>query len=348
MSSNSMIKWCFMPRIAPAVFLFFIVSLVGLAGCGDPFAGRVEKADVLAGAINSAMIGIREELGGIGESASAVLADVSAYSEGVFPEQDYEFHNDVVYYNPEDMGHGAFYYTGAKPVDGKRQQKVKALEHVIAEMTLLAELGTNAENVSQAYVITNDSLLVFYPYANLLPYIPPKRDMTTRGFWKHANRVVEMGMGEAWGTPHVDTTGKGYMVDIIVPILVGGELVAAAGADVTLKTLRKRFLAGSDEPLLLIDRRTSQVLAVTEAASNLLQVGNVEAFKYLDQIENVEDAPIVMPRNLVLDNTTSPVMRELWEGLKAGKDFSVNVAGESHRVHGVEISDPKWILVVLE
>lgn len=335
--------------------LFRIASLLTLlilfcipSGCGKGFEHRVREVNVLAHKIDAEMYALRGRVQQIASKAADILDDISRHDQGLYPNQRYLFHDGVVYHNPEDRGHGKFYYTGASKVGAEQQDKVRALEHIIPDLKELSDASKHCRYVVQSYVLTDDSLMVFYPYVDLLPYVPPRRDMRTRGIWQQAIAICRHGAEYAWGTPHIDTAGKGYMVSAVAPVTVQGRLAGVVGADVTLATLQKRFFNESAERLMLVDARTSQVLAVSDAASSLLHVEHAGEFNYIEQIDNSRTEKIVMPDALVLKDSPSKLLGSLWEGIQSGGDFSIEIDGNRHRVHSSFINEPQWFLVVVE
>lgn len=324
----------------------------GLAflGCRDRYAeGKAEEARIAAD-LDGKTVLIREGLSSIATEAGSILARDTAAVTPLFPGREYVFYRDTIYYNPKDDGNGAMFYTGAVPVGPAQKARVLALEGLVPAQKAFVESGPAKGLVVQTYLITGDSLLVFYPFSDLLSYIPPKRDMKGRGVWKKMSVEANPGRGPQWDAPYVDTTGKGYMVDITCPVEIKGAMEAVAGADITLNALNKDLAGRSDLKLFLVERKNAQILAMSAAAESAFSLGNVEAFKYLRMIENAElikDA--VLPDNLVLTKTSSEPMRQLWAAIQGDQaDFFVDLGGRKLRAHADYLRETGWALVLVE
>ncbi|MCP4692922.1 MAG: hypothetical protein GY859_33080 [Desulfobacterales bacterium] len=329
------------------MFVVF-VFVVWLASCGSEFSKKRRKADDLAEKINHVIARIREDLVHVTERSKEIFKNPSRYEAGVFPGRKYVFFNNIMYHNPEDDGNGVILYTGHVPVTGEEKKKVKMMEHLVLELKGLTEKSEFSDFIAQAYLITHDSMIVFYPFIDLAGYIPPGRDMQSRGGWKRASLKNNPGKKHGWAPPYVDTVGKGFMVDVSCPLYNGDFLEAFTGADITLKTIKEQFLTGVEEKILLIDNQSSQIFAMTDPCVKLLGVENIKAFKYLEMIENQEIEKSVMPDNLVLNRTTSPTMKALWRRLNAFSDFTIEIEKKERQVHAKEIPEAGWTLVLIE
>lgn len=321
-----------------------------LASCSNGYKEGVAEADRLAGELDGRTIAVRQALAPVVDQARGILAAPDPKAAGLFPDREYRFYQETVYYNPKDDGDGAMYYTGFVPVRAPQKAKVKALENLVPAQKAIVESGPTGGLISQTYLVTDDSLLVFYPYSDLLSYIPPRRDMQSRGIWKKNLPESNPGRGPKWEPPYIDTAGKGYIVDVTCPIEVEGRMAAVAGADITLNALNKGFAARKDLKLFLVEPTNAQILAMSAAAELFFSVGNVEAFKYLRMIENSKLlSDPVLPDNLILTKTDSMPMKAIWEGLSAKKEnFTVAVGKGQRRVHARTLPETGWILVFVE
>ncbi len=324
------------------------VFVVLFTGCGDEFSRKIEKTDILAEKIEHAMTRIREDLVDMAESSKIFFENPAPYEAGLFPDRTYRFFNKIMYHNPADDGNGEILYTGHVPVTEKEKKKVKTMEHLTSHLKRLTERSEFSDYIAQAYLITHDSMVVFYPFSDLASYIPPGRDMQTRGGWKRASAKNSPGRKHNWTPPYVDTVGKGFMVDVSCPVYNGDFMEAFTGVDITLKTIKEKFLKKVEEKILLIDKRSAQIFAMTAPCVKLLGVENIKAFKYLEMIENLGNKKPVMPDNLVLDRTTSPAMKALWSRLNAASDFIIEIENKAHKVHAREIREAGWFLVLIE
>lgn len=325
-----------------------IVFVVCSTGCGDDFLKKTETADALAEKIDHVTVRIRRDLIEMAGSSRKLFENPSPYEDGLYPDRTYVFFNDVMYQNPEDDGNGQILYTGYVPVTDREKKKVKVMEHLVPELKKLTETSEFSDFIAQAYLITHDSMVVFYPFSDLAGYIPPRRDMRSRGGWKKISPENNPERKHFWTPPYADTVGRGLMVDVCFPVYNGDALEAFTGLDITLETIKEKFLKDMEEKILLIDGKSSQLFAMTDPCADLLGVENIQAFKYLEMIENTGARNPAMPDDLVLEETTSPTLKNLWRRLRTASDFTMEIENREHRVHARSLAETGWILVLME
>ena len=338
---------------SPCLFLLATMSAlaaVPLMGCRDKFTEGKAEVACLARDLEGNTVAIRTALSVVADSARTILERKDQVSTGLFPGREYKFYQDTVYYNPVDDGNGAMFYTGFVPVREAQKARLLALEGIVPSLKGIVDAGPTKGLIAQAYLITGDSLLVFYPFSDLLSYIPPKRDMRTRGVWKKTAPDIDPARTPKWDPPYVDTTGKGYMVDVTCPVDVDGRMEAVGGVDITLNALNKDLASRADLKLVLVETRQAQILAMSAAAERFFSVGNVEAFKYLRMIEHAEAiSDPVMPDNLILSKTSSAPMRSIWESIGRGEaDFALPVGNRRYRARAEYLAETGWVLVLVE
>ncbi len=336
-------------RTVPLIAASLVLALA-LSSCADRFAERAAEAAAIADSMDAKTVAIRRDLLGLAEKGRVILADPGAYGSDLFPGRIFEFFKDTVYYTPKDEGHGTLFASGFVPVGPKEKARLKSLEHLSPHQKAFVESGPAGGLISQTYFITADSLFAFYPYADLLSYIPPKRDIRTRGIWLRFTEGPHAGAAYHWAAPYVDTTGKGYVVDVTCPVRSGGDLVAVAGADITLNALEAGLAARDDLKLILVEPVSTQIIALSAAAERFFKVDNADAFKYLRMIEsNTALESPVMPDNLVLGKTSSAPMRAIGEAVAAGRrEFELRVEGRRHRAAVERLPETGWVLVLVE
>lgn len=327
--------------------IYFLTLLIFMISCGS-FEESKSEADRKSAEIQAMVKTMETYAVETVENLLPFFKDPSLYSEGLYPQAVYEFHDNVMYHNPQDQGFGKFLYSGYFPVGEEEKQKVKSLEHAIPLLKSLKNESDYSDYIAQTYVITFDTLIIFYPWSDLLSFIPPKRNIMDRGGWKALNHDSNPSRDLKWTPPYVDTTGKGFVVDVMIPVDNGDFMEAFVGIDITISTIKDKFLSETEEKMLMVDKTTSQIIAISDKAVELLGVENAEAFRYLDMIDNSEIARQVMPDNLVLTKTDSEHMRMLWSNLGLHEDFSLDIAGKEHQVYSVLISGPEWFLVTIE
>lgn len=328
-------------------FIVFLTALILLSSCNF-FNRKKEKADIMANRLTSMIEAMEGYARKTQEKVKPYFANPEKYKDGLFEDAHYEFYEGIVYHNPVDQGHGKFLYSGYFPVGEKEKEKVKVLEHVIPDLQWLVKDSEYADYITQSYLITYDTLIIFYPWSDLIAFIPPKRNIMDRGGWKTLNRENNPNREMKWTPPYIDTTGKGFMVDLMFPIDYGNFMEAFMGIDITISTFREKFFDDARENYLLVDGITSQIIAISPGAVNLLGVENAEAFRYLNMIDNSEIHKQVMPDNLVLEKTKSAYMKELWTKGKIDQDFTITIENREKKVYRDIIEDPQWYLFLIE
>jgi hypothetical protein len=324
-----------------------LIFLLLLSGCNN-FDDKKMIADQVVSQIEKMIQTVEVDTLSTAAKSIEYFSNSSQYRNGLFPDTRYEFHDGIMYHNPVDEGNGKFLYSGFYPVEEKEKEKVKTLEYIIPDLKWLVHDSDYSDYIVQTYLITYDTLIIFYPYADLLSFIPPRRDIQGRGGWKNLNRTNNPYRLLMWTPPYVDTTGKGFMVDLISPVDNGDFMEAYLGIDITVSTLKKKFFDDVDEKMILIDKTTSQIMVISDEAVELLGVENAEAFRYLNMIDNSVTAKQVMPDNLVLNKTDSIHMIELWSKLGKEEVFSITIEGRQYKTYSRYIGNPQWYLVIFE
>lgn len=327
--------------------ILIAVAMVTLLWSCSDFEDNKAVADKIVSDIELMIQNIESDLAATVEGTFALFKDPETYKSGRYDDAVYTYHDDVIYHNPKDQGHGKFLYSGYYPVGEKEKEKVKTLEHAIPLLKWLADDSSYSDYITQTYLITFDTLIVFYPYGDLLAFIPPKRNIQDRGGWKLINEENNPKKTFKWTTPYIDTTGKGFIVDIMSPVYRGDKMEAYIGIDITISTLKEKFLNITEEKILLIDKQTAQIMAISPAAVEALGVDNIKAFLYLEMIENIEKVTQVMPDNLVLTKTESPHMKALWDNIE-NEEFTILIGGAKHKVYKRLIESPQWYIVLIE
>ncbi|MBN2659437.1 MAG: hypothetical protein JXR86_20440 [Spirochaetales bacterium] len=328
------------------ILLSLLIPLI-LGSCGT-FDRKKARADQMAERISQMISAMESYAVETVEKVSPYFQKPEDYRAGLFDDAVYEFYEDVMYHNPQDQGNGKFLYSGYFPVGDKEMTKVKVMENVIPHLKWLVHDAEYADYITQTYLITFDTLIVFYPWSDLISFIPPKRNIMDRGGWKTMNRENNPDRGFKWTPPYVDTTGKGFMVDLMIPVDNGDFMEAFIGIDIIISTFRKKFFDEAEENYLLVDEMTSQIMAISPGAVELLGVENAEAFRYLDMIDNSEIYKQVMPENLVLEKTGSSFMKDLWMLGHEKNDFEISIDGKTRRVYKKVIKGPLWDLFLIE
>jgi hypothetical protein len=327
--------------------ILFLASLFILGGCNS-FDRKKEKADLMAGRITSMIEAMESYANETLEKVKPYFTNPDKYSNGLFDDARYEFYENVMYHNPVDQGHGKFLYSGYFQVGEKEKEKVKVLENVIPHLQWLVHDAEYADYITQTYLITFDTLIVFYPWSDLISFIPPERNIMDRGGWKALYRESNPDREMKWTPPYVDTTGKGFMVDLMFPVDNGDFMEAFMGIDIIISTFREKFFENAEENYLLVDGMTSQIMAISPGAVDLLGVENAEAFRYLNMIDNSEIYKQVMPDNLVLEKTESAHMKELWQNALEKEDYSITIGTREKKVYRNIIEGPQWYLFLIE
>lgn len=203
--------------------------------------------------------------------------------------------------------------------------------------------------VTQVYFVTGDSLICNYPFVDNLSFVPPKRDIQTRRIWTGNDRANNPRRATTWSAPYVDTTGKGYIVDVNTVLDIDGVQAAALGADLTVKALKGEFSKRKDLKLLFLDPRSAKIVAMSAAFEEFFSMGNVEAFKYLRMIDNAAPDRPEIPDNLILTKTDSQPMRDIWAELSAGRtEFRIERGTRSLRAAAATLSETGWVLLLVE
>ena len=210
----------------------------------------------------------------------------------------------------------------------------------------MASDGKFSDYIVQAYCITSDSLFVFFPYTDLLAFLPPKRDITKMSTWKELKMDYPF-KKHIWNTPYTDTIGKGYMIDICYPAYAYGELAALIACDITLKTIKRKLLSKYDEVLLIIANKTSDIVSMTSEAADFFMIKEAGDFRYLEPLNPAVNV-YGLPEDLKLTTTRSVELKQLWQKLLEKDSFELIIDNKMNRVKSVKINETDWTLVHIE
>ncbi len=161
-------------------------------------------------------------------------------------------------------------------------------------------------NVVAAYLNTDEpaDLNRYYPFIER-PWevYPAELDMGEFNFFYEADAEHNPGRGPRWTSIYADPAGKGWMLSCIAPVYVTDELRGVVGLDVTvgemLDSIVRLSLPWGASSLLVAPGGT--ILAATEKARQILDLGELKPFIYSAPITEEKTDPEVLQLSKVDD-----------------------------------------------
>ena len=161
-------------------------------------------------------------------------------------------------------------------------------------------------NVVAAYINTNEpaDMNRYYPFIER-PWevYPADLDMGEFNFFYEADAEHNPGRGPRWTGIYADPAGKGWMLSCIAPVYITDELRGVVGLDVTvgemLDSIVRLSLPWGASSLLVAPGGT--ILAATEKARQILDLGELKPFIYSTPITEEKTDPEVLQLSKVDD-----------------------------------------------
>lgn len=161
-------------------------------------------------------------------------------------------------------------------------------------------------NVVAAYINTDEpaDLNRYYPFIER-PWevYPADLDMGEFNFFYEADADHNPGRGPRWTSIYADPAGRGWMLSCIAPVYVADELLGVVGLDVTvvemLDSIVRLSLPWGASSLLVAPGGT--ILAATEKARQILNLGELKPFIYTAPITEERRDPDVLRLSKVAD-----------------------------------------------
>ncbi|SFC39550.1 Cache domain-containing protein [Marinospirillum celere] len=110
---------------------------------------------------------------------------------------------------------------------------------------LLQSIYTGHDLISQVYINTPTSESMIYPWLDVSSQFSPDLDVREYPFFYLADQTHNPDQSAVWMDTYLDPAGRGWMLSLLFPVAVEGELKAVVGLDITLNALVRRMMAMS-------------------------------------------------------------------------------------------------------
>lgn len=279
------------------------------------------------------------------------LKDLDRYTENLFENVDkydtsidkmyekYDMFDDTILYKKRDDGGAAYFYSGIVKVTDKERRKVKLLENM--EKQLIDFQKENSEYVVASYLNTWDTFNMIYPYFDVLTQYAPEIDVKDFNFYYEADEHYNPERKTVWvKDPYVDPAGNGWMISVISPIYNDDFLEGVLGADITMSTISKEFLANTGDRLMILNN-DSLLISINKACTEVLNLNELKNHNYLEAIK----ADTFVPDDYKLSNNENSDIRKLVLKLKTKKEFEMVINNKQYTVICETIPELNWKIV---
>lgn len=116
------------------------------------------------------------------------------------------------------------------------------LARLMSLSPLFMDIYHSHELVSQVYVNTRQAETLIYPWVDVREQFPAKVDIQDYPFYYLADAAHNPEQQPVWTNTYLDPAGLGWMVSLILPVVVNGQVEAVVGLDTTLDSLMQRLL----------------------------------------------------------------------------------------------------------
>ncbi len=322
--------------VSIALIILFIVG----PGCVKKKTA-VPSPQELAVDINTVMAEAHSSLKALSRKIHTVYTNSALYESGLYPDREYEFFSNKVYYNPKPDSGCLIWVSQMGKGDYKKRHQVKLLENLEDD---LIKIKKENHLISRVYFLTNDNILVAYPYFDANIYLVPGLDLCRNlvDWAKKTDRNFELN-SFMWSMPYVDASGEGYVVTLSLKVFVNNKMMGSSGADISLKELYYEFFKDRDDLVFLLEKSSVLILA-TPGVQKLFKRSGL--YKY-DYLRGAEITPPLSSEMFLLNHPNEEI-KLMVRQIFSRKDSYITISGVRYRVRVEDIPETDWKLVVLK
>ncbi len=321
--------------------LFPILSACILPACDHGSKIERESLKSLAGRINDVFMEARQTVEDLNTLTHQVLSEPDRYP-GLYPDSRYRYTRTHVYETPEEDGKCEVWASGHIPVGAAEKKRIKVLEHLCPELKAAYQ---KLALVDTLVLTTYDSIVMTYPYSDMIVYMTPGLDLTkawitcrAAGSGHNPNRTT------IWVDPYIDALGRGFVTSVVTPVYRSGFLEAFLRIDISADAVSEAFLSPSDRNLMIVTRSTVPV-AVNQGAQAIVNLDGLERYHYFhQQPENRSADPF-----LRLDQNGSESVRAIGAWISGPhKEAEFEISATRYRFVREAILETGWFLVEMK
>ncbi len=333
--------------IRTIIFCLTGILIAALSSCGNSKAEAqkqeaTEQLMQMSSQINNDFKQIRMEVVTLAEEIQKLYdPEISAENLQKTDKSRYALYENGVFYKPVDDGKSAVFVSGAVPVN----EEIRDIVYFTEPMdTILMKITKQYPEIIQAYYNDKYSYNRIYPYFDVLTQYEPKMDIPSFNFYYLADQQHNPQKTAVWvNEPYVDPAGRGWMVSVIAPVYINGELEGVPGLDVTINTITDRYVK-QEQGIVILDA-TGTVVSIEETMVSLFSLPMLENHKYLETIR--QDTYRADDFNLLQSKTRE--IREMAEKVyrEGNKEIALTIADRDYLILTEPIPELDWKILQL-
>lgn len=167
--------------------------------------------------------------------------------------------------------------------------------------------------LSQIYFIDTNSFLRIYPYIDVLNYLIPNINLKKFAPYQAANNKPFNEKAYWINKPIADPYGRGWIISCLEPIYYRGHFIGILSGDITLRSLKTKYLSSGTELILIIDQK-GNIICCTKEAGKITNVPQIREFGYYkpitEDIYNLKNPNLTDHKNKSLSNAIKSLLSE--------------------------------------
>lgn len=197
--------------------------------------------------------------------------------------ENYVFSESGMFYTKNYENRSAAIVTGHTPIT----QQVKRIVYFTEPMEdYFKEIVENNPAVVQVYYNSRDSYNRIYPGVDLISQVHSGQDVTQYNFYELADKNHNPDKGIVWiKEPYVDPAGRGWMISLVAPVYVDGQLEGVPGIDITITDVVDDYIEKSQNDYLILSPKGILIYA-KENLANLFSMPGFKNHKYIEIIRS--------------------------------------------------------------
>jgi len=321
------------------IFSIIIVVLFIFLSC-DNNPGEdlnLKHLDHIAGCINHDLSLVKNEMFNLSNSLQYKIPfdkEVKA-----FPKEKYHYHSGEILFCTYSNSQSAVYYPADKNITNQLRKTIINSEQLD---TLFIRSIRNHPLLSQVYFLDTNSFLRIYPYIDVVSYLKSSVDLKEFIPYQTAKNKPIIHNKAYWvNHPFADPYGRGWIIACTEPIYYRDHFIGILSGDVTLKSLKNKYLSSDTEQMVLTDN-SGKILCCTKEAAKITNIPPLREFHYYNPV--TEDIFACNKPSLV--NHKNKNLRNAIKSLLSGKNKEVFlIDNKKYTIYKSQIKETDWLLL---
>ena len=196
---------------------------------------------------------------------------------------NYSMSANGMFYKKNYEQSSAAIVTGCIPIDQRVKNIVFFTEPMEKDFINIVE---SYPEVAQVYFNSKDSYNRIYPGVDLLSRVRYQTDITEYNFYKMADENNNPEKEMIWiKEPYVDPAGRGWLVSLIAPVYVKGQLEGVPGIDITVQDIYNDYFKNVKYDYMILSPQGVLIYA-EEKIANIFSMPRFKNHKYIETVSS--------------------------------------------------------------